>query len=475
MDEARTIANDVYEQLRHEIISCRLLPGSKINIQSMVQKYDVSLGAVREALSKLSAEGLVNAKAQRGYTVADVSPEDLAELTDARVKIESECLRLAIENGGLDWETDIVAALHRLNNTPYTLADDPAVLDERWVKAHREYHKALVSACGNRWLLRVRAQLYDQSERYRQLSVPLARKERDVAREHRQIADAVIAKDAEKACDLISAHLWKTTDIVTTALTEAGDVYLRRIRPLLQELVAAGQETERFSDGAPRGKLRLALPGSFGRMWLMPLLVEFREAYPTVRLDVAFSNRFVDLIGEGFDLAVRLGVLPDSRLVSRKLAERKRMIVASPKYLAERGIPETPEDVLAHDCLIFAGKTNPGTWEFTAPRGRQLSVPVAGSFVSDDAEALVHAAVAGHGLLYATDWLVGRELADGRLVRILEHFPIPDEGAIYIVHPSMQHVPNKTRAFIDWIILRFVHPLPWHHVTAPDGLAAPTP
>jgi len=219
MDEStRTIANDVYEQLRQEIISCRMLPGSKINIQSLVQKYDVSLGAVREALSKLSAEGLVNAKAQRGYTVAEVSSEDLAELTDARIRIEQQCLSLAIENGGLDWETDIVAALHRLNHTPYTLANDPALLDERWVKAHRDYHRALVAACGNRWLLRVRAQLYDQSERYRQLSVPLARAERDVATEHKEIAEAVIAKDAKRAGELIAQHLWKTTDIVTKAL-----------------------------------------------------------------------------------------------------------------------------------------------------------------------------------------------------------------------------------------------------------------
>ncbi|MBX3567884.1 MAG: FCD domain-containing protein [Rhizobiaceae bacterium] len=217
---ARTIANDVYEQLRHDIISCRLLPGSKINIQALVQKYEVSLGAVREALSKLSAEGLVNAKAQRGYTVADVSPEDLAELTDARVRIEQECLKLAIDKGGLDWETDIVAALHRLSHTPYTMPGDPAVLDQRWVKAHREFHRSLVSACGNRWLLRIRAQLYDQSERYRQLSVPLARTERDVALEHRNIAEAVIARDATRACAAIASHMWTTTQIVTTALND---------------------------------------------------------------------------------------------------------------------------------------------------------------------------------------------------------------------------------------------------------------
>ena len=247
----------------------------------------------------------------------------------------------------------------------------------------------------------------------------------------------------------------------SVALTEAGEIYLQRIRPLLQGLMTAGQETERFSNGEPQGRLRLALPGSFGRMWLMPLLVEFRAAYRGVTLDVAFSNRFVDLIGEGFDLAVRLGVLPDSRLVSRKLADRKRMIVASTSYLQRHAAPPTPNDLAGHDCLIFSGKPNPYLWEFIVPSGEQLSVPVSGPFISDDAEALVLAAISGHGLLYATDWLVGRELADGRLVRILEDYPVPDEGGVYVVHPSTQLVPNKTRAFADWITDRFSKSLPW--------------
>lgn len=244
-------------------------------------------------------------------------------------------------------------------------------------------------------------------------------------------------------------------------LTEAGEVYLQRIRPLLQEIIAAGQETEQFSHGEPRGRLRLALPGSFGRIWLMPLLVEFLETHPTITLDVAFSNRFVDLIGEGFDLAIRLGVLPDSRLVSRKLAARKRMLVASPQYLARRGRPAAPKDVTGHECLIFSGKANPATWEFTMPSGEDLSVPVTGPLISDDAEALVLAALAGHGLFYATDWLVGRELASGRLVRVLVDYPVPDEGAIYVVHPSARRVPNKTRAFLQWISERFASGLPW--------------
>lgn len=244
-------------------------------------------------------------------------------------------------------------------------------------------------------------------------------------------------------------------------LTEAGEQYLGRVRPLLRDLLAAGQEAGRLSDGEPCGRLRLALPGSFGRMWLMPMLVDFLDTYPGVALEVAFSNRFVDLIGEGFDLAIRLGVLPDSRLVARKLAERRRMICASPAYLERHGVPVVPHDVARHQCLLFSGKANPHVWEFILPDASQIVAPVSGPFVSDDAEALVPAAIAGKGLLYATDWLVGRELADGRLVKVLPDYGVPEEGAIYLVHPSSRHVPNKTRAFADWIGERFSMDLPW--------------
>ncbi|NGN44664.1 FCD domain-containing protein [Mesorhizobium sp. CGMCC 1.15528] len=217
---AKTIANDIYQQLRQEIIACRMLPGSKINIQVLCQRFAVSLGAVREALSKLSAEGLVSAQAQRGYTVTEVSAEDLAELTLARIKVEQECISLAIANGDIEWETGIVGALHRLSMTSYTRDDQPTVLLEKWVKAHGEFHQALVVACGNRWLLRIRAQLYDQSERYRQLSVPLARSQRDVASEHKDIADALLARDTKLAQRLIEKHLQKTADIITSGLAK---------------------------------------------------------------------------------------------------------------------------------------------------------------------------------------------------------------------------------------------------------------
>ena len=215
--ENGTIGGEVYERLRADIISCVAKPGSKINIQSLCQSFGVSLGAVREALSKLSAEGLVDAIAQRGYNVAQVSIDDVRELTQARIKTEQECVLLAIQNRSIDWETGIVGALHKLNRTPLKRN---GLLTEDWSKAHGAYHAALVSNCPNRWLLRIRAQLYDQSERYRQYSVPMNREERDVAAEHQAIADAAISSNRRVAKRLIAEHLSCTMDIIVRSMRE---------------------------------------------------------------------------------------------------------------------------------------------------------------------------------------------------------------------------------------------------------------
>jgi len=243
-------------------------------------------------------------------------------------------------------------------------------------------------------------------------------------------------------------------------LTEAGVAYLARVQPVLRDLMTADREAAAFAAGAPRGRLRIAAPSTFGRMWLTPLLTEFLASHPAVTLEVSFSNRFVDLIGEGFDVAVRLGVLPDSRLVARKIARRQRLVCAAPAYLARHGEPATPEALARHACLIFSGFSTPHYWQFSNASGTTQAASVDGPFVSDDAEALVAAAVAGLGVMIATDWLVGRELADGRLVPILREWSVADEGAIYVVMPSSEGLPSKTRAFADFMVERMRHP-PW--------------
>ncbi|MER8578129.1 LysR family transcriptional regulator [Mesorhizobium sp. M0923] len=253
--------------------------------------------------------------------------------------------------------------------------------------------------------------------------------------------------------------LHRTTRSVS--LTEAGSEFLVRIRAILAAVDEAEAAASAHAGGGPRGVLRLALPGSFGRMWIGPLLPQFLTEFPDVRIEAEFSNRFVDLVAENFDVAVRLGALEDSRLVARKVATRRRLLCAAPSYLARRGTPAAPEALLEHSCLGFSGFQTFPAWEMTDTTGRRVSIEVSGPLVTDDAEVLVEAAVQGVGLMMSTDWLVGRELADGRLVPVLEDWTLADEGAVYVVMPSAKGQAAKTRAFADWIGKRFAPVPPW--------------
>ncbi|MER8958319.1 MULTISPECIES: LysR family transcriptional regulator [unclassified Mesorhizobium] len=253
--------------------------------------------------------------------------------------------------------------------------------------------------------------------------------------------------------------LHRTTRSVS--LTEAGSEFLVRVRTILAAVDEAEAVASAHAGGGPRGVLRLALPGSFGRMWIGPLLPQFLTEFPEVRIEAEFSNRFVDLVAENFDVAVRLGALEDSRLVARKVATRRRLLCAAPSYLARRGTPTEPEALLEHSCLGFSGFQTFPAWEMTDSSGRRVSIEVSGPLVTDDAEVLVEAAVQGVGLMMSTDWLVGRELADGRLVPVLEDWTLADEGAVYVVMPSAKGQAAKTRAFADWIGKRFAPVPPW--------------
>lgn len=247
----------------------------------------------------------------------------------------------------------------------------------------------------------------------------------------------------------------------TVVLTEPGRLYLTRARAILDAFREADLEATFLAAGEPRGHLRLALPSSFGRMWLAPLIAQFLAAHRQVTIEAEFSNRFVDLVGERFDLAVRLGELTDSRLVARKLCARRRLLCAAPSYLESVGTPAHPDELGARDCLIFSGLPNPRKWEFNRMSGDIVRVSVSGPLVSDDAEVLVEAAANGLGILLATDWLVGTALRAGRLVPVLTEWQVADEGAIFLVTPSGVGRASGTRALGDWLTAHFKSP-PWY-------------
>jgi len=150
--------------------------------------------------------------------------------------------------------------------------------------------------------------------------------------------------------------------------------------------------------GIPRGTLRLAAPGTFGRMWIAPMLPEFLSAYPGVRLDVSYSERYVDLVAEGFDLAIRIGELADTRLIARKLVHNRRLVCAAPAYLAGHGVPAAPADLAGHNCLQFTRLASFPEWRFRR-NGQVEGVKVSGNLDADDAKSLVWAGVAGHGVI----------------------------------------------------------------------------
>ncbi len=222
----KTQSDRMFETLRHDILACVLLPGSKLRISDIAETSAVSLGAVREALSRLGAEGLVVAESQKGYRVAPISAEDFRDLTEARVEIERIALTRSLAAGDLDWETDLVAAWHRLSRISEQTGG-PLFASDPWAQAHGAFHAALVSACGSTKLLQIRTQLYQQTERYRRYSGVIAR-ERNVAAEHQRIFDAAIARDAAAASQAIADHLRLTADIIFASLKLEEDGEARR-------------------------------------------------------------------------------------------------------------------------------------------------------------------------------------------------------------------------------------------------------
>lgn len=177
---------------------------------------------MREALSRLTSEGLVISEPQRGFRAAPISVADLRDLTMVRIEIERLCITRAIAAGTVDWEVKLVAAFHRLSRTPERAVTDPMRSDDEWADAHAAFHWALVGGADSPWLLRIHSQLYAQSERYRRLSVPLGTEERNVGQEHQSIMDAALKRDTAGAVALMTRHLAVTTEILLGADIESS-------------------------------------------------------------------------------------------------------------------------------------------------------------------------------------------------------------------------------------------------------------
>lgn len=202
----------VYAELRADILAGRCGPGSKLRFKTLTDDHRASMGVIREAISRLVAEGLVESMPQQGFRVKPVSIADLQHLTEARNEVEAIVIRQAVEHGDLSWEARVVAAHHQLQRTPQMDAADPQRIADDWARAHQMFHQALLEGCPNPRLVTIAESLRDSAELYRRWSVPLGSTERDIAAEHQDLVDAVCARDAEAAVRALHYHIGQTAE-----------------------------------------------------------------------------------------------------------------------------------------------------------------------------------------------------------------------------------------------------------------------
>jgi DNA-binding transcriptional LysR family regulator len=235
-------------------------------------------------------------------------------------------------------------------------------------------------------------------------------------------------------------------------LTVEGSRYYEACTRVLGDIEEADAEVA-AGRVEPQGALKVALPASFGHQHVAPLVPAFAARYPKVQLALSLSDRNVNVMDEGFDLAVCIADLRDSSLAARKLAPNRRVVCASPAYLAAHGTPRAPEDLAKHNCLVT--REFAGNWEYKTRDGRSASVRVQGRYSCDNWEVLRQWALAGLGIALKSTWDVYRELQDGSLVPLLPDYVFHSDVAIYAVYPHRRFLPAKTRVFIDFLAESF--------------------
>ena len=257
-----------------------------------------------------------------------------------------------------------------------------------------------------------------------------------------------------RAVDRIEARLGVRLLLRSTralSLTAEGQAYLLAARRILADLDDAEQQIA--DQSAPRGRLRLSAALSHGRLCVVPLLGDFAALYPHILIDIALTDMLVDVAGGEADVAIRFGPLSDSSLTARKLGETRRVIVASPVYLAKHGTPQVPEDLLRFNCLNFNFRRAEPIWPFRR-EGRDFALSVKGSFEANNGETLGQLAAAGVGIARVGSFSVAPEIAAGRLVPILEEFNPGDVEQIHAVFVGGASTPARVRVFVDFLAAR---------------------
>jgi DNA-binding transcriptional LysR family regulator len=262
------------------------------------------------------------------------------------------------------------------------------------------------------------------------------------------VSRAMVSKQVQKLEEHLGTRLLNRTTR-RLSLTETGRAFHERSVQILSDVNEAEQIAGQMTT-MPRGVLRVTIPLSYGQHRLGSIIGAYTQAYPQVQLDIALSDRKVDLVEEGFDVAIRIGALPQSDLIARKLGVAHGIVCASPGYLATHGTPQTPGELSEHACLSYSLSGDGADWRLESANEHAI-VPVTGPMKADNGDIIRLAAVAGAGIAFQPHFIVGEDTAAGRLVHVLPEWQSAEMG-IYAVYPSRKHLSAKVRTFVDFLV-----------------------
>lgn len=257
--------------------------------------------------------------------------------------------------------------------------------------------------------------------------------------------------------ELNARLLHRTTRRLT--LTDIGEVYYERCKRILEAYDEANREVTDAS-GSAHGVLRIAAPVTFGAMHLGGVVAQYLEAHPQVNIEMSLNDRYVDLLEAGVDMAIRIGRLPDSGLVARRLAPCRMVICASPAYLRRHGTPRAPDDLRQAARLTFSEAVSDDDWTLADADGRRHVIDGPCRLAANNTQLLLAAALAGAGVAYGPTFVFGEQIALGQLVELLPEYDAA-ELAIQAVYPSARHMPLKVRRFLDFLAAAFGNEPPW--------------
>ncbi len=271
------------------------------------------------------------------------------------------------------------------------------------------------------------------------------------AAERLDISKALVSRQISTLEEHLGTRLLNRTTR-RLSLTESGTLFYERSLQILADISEAEQEAGGMT-ARPRGTLKMTVPLTYAQHKLAPIFAAYREAYPDVKLDIHAGDRKLDLVEEGFDMAIRIGMLPESGLVARKLGGIRSVVCASPDYIARHGRPATPQELPQHECLAYSLTQGSEEWRLQDEHGDTQAVRCSGEVRVNNGDLLRLAALQGAGIIFQPSFLLQDDLDAGRLIRLLPAYASAELG-VYAVYPSRRHLSAKVRSFVDFVAQR---------------------